>query len=413
MKSKIKENIFKYFPVSALVMLTILLMLFFKYNKRDINRLLEKGKDNLLAFYSENLKPLFASTEISNEDVFNFALYESLPIDKEKNKVLLLSNQESGNLVYEIKPSAFNPNTRNYESFVDYLELGKDEKKIADSILSSYKQEIYLSVLTNEKNAVAINPKLNELQKAVLADLLTFADKVNEKKTSELFHSEKKFFADNKLSSYSVAAKEIPHSDFIFITPDTVFQNWIKVDLKEFDRMKHEELRKKTAENNLNNININTERKKIRIGQRKSEKPAISYFELHDSSLIKIVVPVTELALKSVQFQNDSIKFDLEKAAEKLREFTEKWEQRNQVMSNVQPSKKSLKIPKPGPPLKFIYNFFSDRIKNIEEYKMKADSLTKELEKNFRDSTMKVEKHFSSATNRKRIIEKNDSSIRK
>ena len=100
----------KYLPVSSLILLTILLMIFFRYKKNDIGRLIESGKENLISFYAQNLKPLFATTDISNEDVFNFALYQSIPIDKQNNKILTVTNQDADNQVYEIKPTVYNPN---------------------------------------------------------------------------------------------------------------------------------------------------------------------------------------------------------------------------------------------------------------------------------------------------------------
>ena len=59
------SNFKKFLPYIVLFLLTIALMFFFKYNKRDISRIIEAGKNNLLAL-AKNLKPLLFETEINN-----------------------------------------------------------------------------------------------------------------------------------------------------------------------------------------------------------------------------------------------------------------------------------------------------------------------------------------------------------
>ena len=124
-------------------------MIFFKQNKRIIGHMFEEGKNNLLSFYSHNLKPLLFQTRISEEDVFNFALYRSLPLDKEKNKVLFISNDQPGNQIFEIKPATYNPNTQNYNTFIQYLGMNKIEKAKSDTDKNKLIKELQ-SVLAND-----------------------------------------------------------------------------------------------------------------------------------------------------------------------------------------------------------------------------------------------------------------------
>ena len=326
---KTKDLVKKYLPISALILLTFLLMIFFRYKKGDIGRILEKGKENLIAFYSANLQPLFATTDISNEDVFNFALYQSLPIDKQKNKVLTVTNEDNNNQVYEVKPALYNPQTSNYEKFVDYLGLNTKEKEEADSILNLYKKEIYLSVLTNNKNTVAVNPKIGELQKAVLADLLTFAHKVNAKKAWQLFPAHTQL--SNEVRDFVHSAKSIPQNEFLFITPDTAFQTVCSVDTKDLEDQLNEKL--KTDEvatpavppqpSTPKNWNYDFHFRDDKTREKRTDtRYTGSFVQLHkpDSNFFKVVIPIPEVVV--APNVGDSVRVKLNQAAEKIRKLS-------------------------------------------------------------------------------------------
>lgn len=227
------ENIKKYSPLVFLLILTVALMLFFKSNKKGISSMIEEGKKNLLSLYTGGLRPLISETEISQEDLFNFALYQSLPIDQAKNKVLVLSDN-NGQLVYEIKPANFNKNTKNYEAFINYLALTPNQKELADSVLNSYKKEIYSCVLVNEKNAYAVNPKISEIQKAMLADIVYFAQKMNYDKAQEIFPDLGEL-NHKELVSLIKSGREIPSTQYLLMTPDTVAKTDFTWDEEKFD----------------------------------------------------------------------------------------------------------------------------------------------------------------------------------
>ena len=74
------------FPAAGIALLTIILLFYFKYNKSG--NLLEEGVGNIEDFYTQNLKPLFFNSEITNEEIFNFALYGNLPVDRNNNKII-------------------------------------------------------------------------------------------------------------------------------------------------------------------------------------------------------------------------------------------------------------------------------------------------------------------------------------
>lgn len=397
--NRTKEFIKRYAPVSSFVLLTIILMIVFRMNKSDINRLIEKGKNNLTTFYAQNLKPLFASTEISNEDIFNFALYQNLPIDKEKNKVLLVSNEESGNQVYEIKPVLFNPETDNYQKFINYLSLNNIEKSKVDSILNSYKKAICLSVFTNDKNTVAISPKLGDVQKAVLADLVAFAQKSDYKKSQKLFPEQFSVDEENQLAGLIHSTKEIPQSEYIFITPDTVFKSWVKVDEKKIeDEIKKAEQHKSWARDGFNNIKVDVEfDKELQKGLKAADK-IVSM--VSDSNFYKVIIPpMPELIPNAV---NDSIKIKLDDVAKNLKKLSVNYGNRTRNKKNV-----AEVPPRPTEPVRFEFNFVEPAaqiaeqvsraiakhdFQNWEEFGTKMDSFANVFSKAFEDSIAKMSK---------------------
>lgn len=425
---RVKEIIKDYLPVASLVLLTILLMVIFKYNKGDISRLIEEGKSNLVSFYAQNLKPLFATTEISNEDVFNFALYQTLPIDKTNNRILLVSNTEKGNEVFEIKPATYNPDTYNYERFVSFLELTPEQKLRADSILGSYKKEIYLSVLMNDKNTVAISPNLSDLHKAVLADLLAFSEKVNSEKTHELFSSQYKFFSD-EVKTFASLAKDLQRDSYIFITPDTVFQTECTVDSREYDKLMDIDLNKQIALQGYNNLKVDVHISNLEKKAEQSLKEQEYRFRHQlDSNLIKVVVPIPEIPGVGSIVVNDSIRMKLKKAADKLKMFTVNLEsQKKNLQSKVHVSPP--KPPSRGEALQFQFNFdpgafakqavdiaLKGNYQDLEKLGVRIDSIAKEYEKGFQDSLKKAGKYNIEGSKFKRTksnVWQKDSALKK
>ncbi|MEW6702499.1 MAG: hypothetical protein AB1298_07255 [Bacteroidota bacterium] len=317
--NKISENtgqIRKYLPLFLLITLTAALMFFFKYNKRSIGKMIDEGKSSFLSFYAENLKPLLVQTQISEEDIFNFALYQCLPLDKGKNRVLVISNEATGNQIYEIKPASYNPYTKNYETFTRYLGLNNIQKEKADSILNSYKKDIYSSILINNKNSYAVNPKITKIQQAILADLFSFARKVNGEKIKELFPKMFDNGNNRALENLVAAAKEIPKNDFILITPDTVAKTHFKWDEEQFqNQLKEYEMKKEFAQQRATDFDFQLDLEELNKNANGQDAPNFS-FKL-DSNFFKVVVPVE--AMDIPDFIADSIRIKLNEAAQKLK----------------------------------------------------------------------------------------------
>lgn len=225
--NKKKNNFVKFIPYFGLAALTIALMFFFKANKEKYESFIDENKNSLTSFYTANLKPLFVSNELSKEDIFNFAYYQNLPIDKENNRILFINEDSDKGEILEVKHAMIKENTDNYEKFKEHFNLDTRQLAIADSILDSYKDEIYSSVWTNEQNTIAVSPRLPDLRRLILADLMEHIQKITGDKklkfpidSSGLAKLEKSFYSNK-------------NNDFIFIASDTVFKSVVGLDRKQ------------------------------------------------------------------------------------------------------------------------------------------------------------------------------------
>ena len=227
-----KNNIKKYFPAAGLVILTLALMLYFKENRGDFGDLVHKGTNDILAFYTQNLKPLLFETDITNRDVFNFAMYQQLPLDKKKNSVIKINNTSDGNF-YEVQTLPDSSYFSGYDNYVKYMDLSPVQKNELDSLLDSYRTRISEAVFVNDKKTIAINSRLAGLQKALLADIVSFSQNVNSVKTHLMLGSQ----LDNaELAQARYMLDEIKSDtskQFIVIANDTVFTSQLQYDSQE------------------------------------------------------------------------------------------------------------------------------------------------------------------------------------
>ncbi len=296
-----KGFIKKYLPVIPIVLLTLLLMILFRYNKENIGKLIQQGKKDLISFYMENLQPIFLSSQITNEDVFNFALYNTIPVNKSNNEILLITEEKNGKKEYQIKNIPYDKHTSNYESFAKYFDLTEDEKNVIDSILNSYKKEISISILMNDKNTLAINPRLGELQKILIADLTYYLMKLKRINFDEMFKNNFLIRDKINLSELISLKRKIPNNEYIFITPDTIFKYTYEIDTSKLKlngdisipKFSYKKLKKFNIEINFDNNVKMPERLIIR----------------DDSTKLKINVPINMVNMMSMIDDSFQVKF--------------------------------------------------------------------------------------------------------
>ncbi len=275
--SKNKYSIQKFFPAAALVILTAALMLFFK--TRDVDTIYKEGKRSLMDFYTSNLKPLLLETTLSNEDVFNFAMYQRLPLDKNQNKNLVLNNLSEANsdeTFYSVQPAGDLVEKNNYENFISSLNLNEDKSAKVDSILESYKDLIYESIYSSD-STIAVSPRLKSVRDALFADLMLVVKEANQDMWTAMA-GETPYLNDfEKVYDFTSLAKNQPLEDFIVFAPDTVFATKLKVNV---DMVK--DLNKnltfpneKSNENSYVTFDRNQAGQPVRVNVRKIRAPQI------------------------------------------------------------------------------------------------------------------------------------------
>jgi len=226
----------KWIPAAALVAVTVIIMVVMKLEPGVIDRLWEDQKVAIAGFYKENLQPVLLAANLTNEDVFNFAFNNELPLDNTRRQYLLLGYDDSGKEFFEIRSSDHKIKRESYNEFISAMNLNDNQKKTVDSIIGSYSKALEAQVLVNEKNTIAINPNLWNLRKAIFADLLVASEKLNKSKFDRIVPSGitdvEKVIVVNTLEKL----KNTSGDQYIFVTPDSIFEESYQFDSKLYEK---------------------------------------------------------------------------------------------------------------------------------------------------------------------------------
>ena len=228
------KKVLKWSPVVGLAFTTIIIMVVLKSNPEIFDNLIEQQKSNISGFYKENLQPLLFAADLNKEDIFNFAMYKQLPLDKEDRQILHIDYDKTGKEFFEIKNVDPTQDENNFEKFVVALNLDEIEKKQIDSIMNQYAEELEAQVLINKNNTVAINSNLWNYQRAIQTDLLAFAEKSNWQEFQKLVP---KTVSYNNSRDVVLAVNEVRNTrnkNYIFLTSDSVFSEPIEYDLEAY-----------------------------------------------------------------------------------------------------------------------------------------------------------------------------------
>jgi|CZKP01.1.fsa_nt_gi hypothetical protein len=255
-------------PIAGFLVLTLVLMIFLKYNPQVIEHLVEQQKSNLAGFYKQNLKPLLYAANLTNEDVFNFAFNHQLPLDKTNSQYLQLGYDTTGNGFFEIKTGNITSNVNNLDKFIRTLNLNSQQKEKVDSILQNYAEDLQSQVLVNDKNTVAINPNIWNYNKALLADIIAFANNANKEGFSKICPVGLTSYDKNSIVKAINEVKKTRDNQYIFFTPDTIFSENYEFDKGKFkDEMRKmkEEMKKASYEWKKYSINLQLDSSIIKL----------------------------------------------------------------------------------------------------------------------------------------------------
>lgn len=360
LKSGFAANFKKYAPVYGLVTITLFLMLLMKFNPSSVKDMIQNQTASVLDFYTANLRPLFASNEISREDVFNFALYQKLPIDKDNSQFLQLGFDTDGNEFFEIKTADSIFNTNNLENFVSSLNLNPIQKNQMDSILNFYAKELESKVLVNDKNTLAINSGLWNYNKAIAAEIIAFASAANKTALASVLPSQYHIkYEPNVVKAIDVVKSK--NNDFVFINPDTVFTMNYEFDFDDFQKEKNKVKGTNNISNIKTNISVNTKGDSSIFKVWVKNKDKDIHFFANDNT-IKVVVPDVNTNFSFNIPNLDSIMLIVEKATSHIKSYN---------VPNVPNT--------PNVNYSYVYSTSGSNNKNNSKnyYRLNIDSLTK------------------------------------
>ncbi len=315
----------KYSPVYGIIALSIILMIVLKYNPLLIDKVVEQQKSNITAFYKQNLKPLLFAADLTNEDIFNFAFYNRLPLNNDRKQYLQLGSDKNGNQFFEIKTAGLTPNSSNLENFIKGLNLNVKQQKQLDSILTSHVSDLQSQVLVNDKNTVAINPNIWNYNKALAADLISFATNVDRYNLQKVIPPNyEKLYNAQKVAQIINDIKSTKTNKYIFLTPDSIFSDQYSFNQQEFNKEMQrwsKEMQKNMQEFGKQFSNFN-----IQFGQGfaklKKDSSWDKNFEVYiDSNICRVHIPKVEIPQINLPEMNE-LNINLDSLTNYLRSFS-------------------------------------------------------------------------------------------
>ncbi|MGA8263622.1 MAG: hypothetical protein WB779_04190 [Ignavibacteriaceae bacterium] len=325
-----KHKLKKWTPAIGFTILAIGLMLVLKFNPGVLDRLLETQKTKIAGFYQQNLRPLLYTANLTNEDIFNFAFYKQLPLDKSSNQFIQLGTDSSGQEFFEIKKSSDVPSTNNLDRFISALKLNQTQKEQVDSIIGAYAGYLQSQILVNNKNTVAINRDLWNYNKALVADLYAYASKAKGKELGRIIPASYRVVDPSTIERVVREVKASNNDDYIFFTADTIFSEKYALDKvklkKEMDELKKnfDSLKKGKENYNYNfnfssDSNINKNKYSFKFDSTWKKKFSV----IVDSNICRVHIPRIIVSPPNMpNFDSIFSNMHLEKVTEMMKDFT-------------------------------------------------------------------------------------------
>ena len=398
----------KWIPVVGISLTTIVLMLFLRSNPKFFDTIIEEQKTKLAGLYTENLKPLFVTAGLTNEDIFDFALYRKLPLDKERGQYLMLGSNEDGSEYFEIKTASKADNQNDFEKFISALNLSEMQKMQMDSILESYAEGMQEQILVNENNTLAISPKLWNYNKAIFADVMAFAKECNGEQFVKIVPAGFHNIDQPQLVEIAQVVRTAKDSDYIFMTPDTIFVETFRFDKEKFDdEMKkvHIELKKnlKEAEKQLKQQDyvIKLEDNIVKLKSKGGWDESFEVFI--DTNVCRVHIPNMSYSIPDIPLPDlNELEAQIETATKNLQSFTIKipkegysrqhFEFRVDVGDSSQKYNYDINIPNFKTPI--LPDAFMNDSTMSEIYSFKADSISNAIKLLINDSVIFNQKDF-------------------
>lgn len=149
---------------------------------------------------SGNILPLF--TNVNKDEVLNFALFGSIPIDSSRTTSLQVKDAGAQGAQIRIVKTKETVPPVSVDEFAEALGISAGQREVVDSILGSYKEKIQNSVLVTDHDAMAIHAELAEMNRSMVT---TIAASLEPSQRSRF-----RRFLDVRKAPYSVVAVNTP-----------------------------------------------------------------------------------------------------------------------------------------------------------------------------------------------------------
>lgn len=307
-------------PAFVLGTVTILVMAVLYLNPNIISDFWKEQKTAIAGFYKDNLQPVLYAADLTNDDIFNFAFNNQLPLNDSRDQYLQLGYDDSGKEYFEIRPAIQIAEESGYDKFILALKLNEKEKQLVDSVIGSYAEALESQVLINDKNTLAISPKLWNYRKAIFTDLLIVAENLNKQEFVKFVP--RGVSPDDKIKVVNAMhkLKSAPEKNYIFCTPDSVFSDAYEFKLASIEKEKIKiEKETKGIKQIKINLNFDSTWKKL-----KDSKKVETNFRIEvDSNICR--VDISGYNIPEIHIPDfDSINLFIEEATKNIQLYTYK-----------------------------------------------------------------------------------------
>ncbi|HEX9615696.1 MAG TPA: hypothetical protein VGA55_09310, partial [Bacteroidota bacterium] len=186
-----------------------------------------------------SVMPLFA--DIGNDDVLQYALFGTLPLDKESETALRVDEGGPDGYRIEVGPTAEQRAPKvTVRELIEEVRPSVVQIEQIDSVLRDAGRRIELAGFYAENNALALDPEITRLNRVVLSNIAAVLAPVQRKRFDR--------FLEERNASYVIAAGHAPsvrspalptlpktvsgrQRDFIVLTPDSFVVTELGLDL--------------------------------------------------------------------------------------------------------------------------------------------------------------------------------------
>ena len=253
-REKKAENIFpfskKYVPLAAALTVLVallggiavfqqrtLLTSFFSEKQQQVQQIYEGS------VLPGKLLPLF--TNLNKDQVLQFALFGTLPVDAQAKTALRVDeSKEKGTRIEFASNETEHYPQLTVKKFCDEIGATSDEHRSVDSILSAARDKIQASVFLGENRSLAVHADLPMMNRTMMSNIAASLDqpqRMKFKKFLAVSGSPYTFVIPPSLPGHAPAPvrRMPPHpgmEQFVLITPDSCTIAHLKIDLQQVMR---------------------------------------------------------------------------------------------------------------------------------------------------------------------------------